>query len=157
MDWEAGELALGSGDYATISVQYRIGDGRNYKDYPTILGLSFGLMVPYVLGNATSIADARRSYSSLQSKPNSLLWAKWDMKYIEEYFMPYFEDPDSFAPLRMGSVVGIHEVHIHTGSQMLTLRHEAVTRSMLAEGAVDAARFLAGKAPGLYDMSSMLR
>ncbi len=61
------------------------------------------------------------------------------------------------SSLRMGSVVGIHEVHIHTGSQMLTLRHEAVTRSMLAEGAVDAARFLAGKAPGLYDMSSMLR
>lgn len=60
------------------------------------------------------------------------------------------------SSLRMGSVVGIHEVHIHTGSQCLTLRHEAVTRSMLAEGAVDAARFLEGKAPGLYDMQSML-
>ena len=56
----------------------------------------------------------------------------------------------------MGSVVGIHEVHIHTGSQCLTLRHEAVTRAMLAEGAVDAARFLLGKKPGLYNMESML-
>ncbi len=60
------------------------------------------------------------------------------------------------SSLRMGSVVGIHEVHIHTGSQCLTLRHEAVTRAMLAEGAVDAARFLLGKAPGLYNMESML-
>lgn len=60
------------------------------------------------------------------------------------------------SSLRMGSVVGIHEVHIHTGSQCLTLRHEAVTRAMLAEGAVDAARFLLGKKPGLYNMESML-
>ena len=58
--------------------------------------------------------------------------------------------------LRLGNVVGVHEVHIHTGSQHLTLKHEAVTRSMLAEGAVDAARFIVGKAPGLYNMEKML-
>jgi 4-hydroxy-tetrahydrodipicolinate reductase len=60
------------------------------------------------------------------------------------------------ASLRLGSVVGVHEVHIHTGSQHLTLRHEAVTRAMLAEGAVDAARFMEGKGIGLYDMESVL-
>lgn len=60
------------------------------------------------------------------------------------------------SSLRMGSVVGVHEVHIHTGSQMLTLRHEAVTRTMLAEGGVDAARFICGKAPGLYTMAQLL-
>ena len=60
------------------------------------------------------------------------------------------------ASLRLGSVVGVHEVHIHTGSQCLTLRHEAVTRAMLADGAVDAARFMEGKKAGLYDMESLL-
>ena len=60
------------------------------------------------------------------------------------------------SALRLGGVVGVHEVHIHTGSQHLTLRHEAVTRAMLAEGAVDAARFMEGKAVGLYDMESIL-
>ena len=60
------------------------------------------------------------------------------------------------ASLRMGSVVGVHEVHIHTGSQCLTLRHEAVTRDMLAEGAVDAARFMEGKSKGLYNMEDLL-
>ncbi len=60
------------------------------------------------------------------------------------------------SALRLGSVVGIHEVHIHTGTQHLTLKHEAVTRAMLAEGAVDAARFMEGKAKGLYNMESML-
>ena len=60
------------------------------------------------------------------------------------------------SSLRLGSVVGVHEVHIHTGSQHLTLRHEAVTRAMLAEGGVDAARFICGKQPGLYDMTALL-
>ena len=58
--------------------------------------------------------------------------------------------------LRMGNVVGIHEVHIHTGTQCLTLKHEAVTRAMLADGAVDAARFMVGKAKGLYNMENIL-
>ena len=66
------------------------------------------------------------------------------------------KDEVGVASLRLGSVVGVHEVHIHTGSQCLTLRHEAVTRSMLAEGAVDAARFMEGKGIGLYDMESVL-
>ena len=66
------------------------------------------------------------------------------------------KDEIGISSLRMGTVVGVHEVHIHTSSQILTLRHEAVTRDMLAEGAVEAARFMEGKGPGLYDMQSML-
>ena len=58
--------------------------------------------------------------------------------------------------LRLGSVVGIHEVHIHTPNQSLTLKHEAHTRAMLADGAVVAARFMEGKAPGLYTMTDLL-
>ncbi len=60
------------------------------------------------------------------------------------------------SALRLGSVVGVHEIHIHTGTQSLTLRHEAVTRAMLADGAVDAARFAEGKPLGLYNMESIL-
>ena len=60
------------------------------------------------------------------------------------------------SSLRMGNVVGVHEVHICTPSQMLTLRHDALTRAMLAEGAVDAARFMAGKSAGLYNMEDLL-
>ena len=58
--------------------------------------------------------------------------------------------------LRMGNVVGIHEIHIHTGNQSLTLKHESGSRAMLADGAVDAARFMVGKGKGLYNMESML-
>ena len=60
------------------------------------------------------------------------------------------------SSLRMGNVVGIHEVHICTGTQILTLKHEATTRAMLADGAVDAARFMEGKPIGFYNMESIL-
>ena len=60
------------------------------------------------------------------------------------------------SSLRMGNVVGVHEVHICTPNQKLTLRHDALTRAMLAEGAVDAARFMAGKPAGLYNMEDLL-
>ena len=60
------------------------------------------------------------------------------------------------SSLRMGNVVGIHEVHICTGNQTLVLKHESGSRAMLADGAVDAARFMADKAPGFYNMESIL-
>ena len=60
------------------------------------------------------------------------------------------------SALRLGNVVGIHEIHIHTGTQSLTLKHEAITRAMLADGAVDAARFMVGKDIGLYNMENLL-
>ena len=60
------------------------------------------------------------------------------------------------SALRLGNVVGIHEIHIHTGNQSLTLKHESGSRAMLADGAVDAARFMVGKSAGFYNMESML-
>ena len=60
------------------------------------------------------------------------------------------------SSLRMGSIVGIHEVHIATASQVLTLRHEARDRGMFADGAVEAARYLADKPAGLYTMQMLL-
>ena len=65
-------------------------------------------------------------------------------------------DEIGISSLRMGTVVGVHEVHIHTGSQCLTLKHDSVTRAMLADGAVAAARFMEDKGVGLYNMESIL-
>jgi len=58
--------------------------------------------------------------------------------------------------IRMGSIVGEHEVIIGTGNETITLKHEAHSRALFAEGALAAAAFLQGKAPGLYSMNSMI-
>ena len=57
--------------------------------------------------------------------------------------------------LRYGSEVGTHEIIISTGAETVTLRHEAENRSLFAQGAVAAAAFLVGQAPGLYDMKDI--
>ena len=66
------------------------------------------------------------------------------------------KDEIGIHALRMGNVVGIHEVHINTGNQTLVLKHESGSRAMLADGAVAAARFMEGKGAGLYNMESIL-
>jgi 4-hydroxy-tetrahydrodipicolinate reductase len=66
------------------------------------------------------------------------------------------KDEIGISALRMGNVVGIHEVHICTPSQTLTLRHEAANRAMFADGSVAAAEFVAGKDAGLYNMEHFL-
>lgn len=60
------------------------------------------------------------------------------------------------SSLRMGGVVGIHEVHICTDTQRLTLKHEACDRGMFADGAKAAAEFLMDKPAGLYNMENLL-
>ena len=57
--------------------------------------------------------------------------------------------------LRMGNVVGVHEIHICTATQTLTLKHEAHDRALFAEGAAEAMKFLLGQPAGLYDMQKM--
>ena len=66
------------------------------------------------------------------------------------------KDEIGIHALRLGNVVGIHEVHIHTGNQSLKLTHESGSRAMLADGAVAAARFMEGKGKGLYNMEDIL-
>ena len=58
--------------------------------------------------------------------------------------------------VRMGNIVGIHEVIVGTKNQTITLKHEAHDRALFAEGALSAAEFIIGKGSGLYDMASLV-
>ena len=58
--------------------------------------------------------------------------------------------------LRGGDVVGDHTVYFLADGERLELTHRATSRDNFARGAIRAARFLAGKKPGLYDMQDVL-
>lgn len=58
--------------------------------------------------------------------------------------------------VRGGSVVGKHEVLFMLDNEVITLKHEAESKAVLAGGSIDAARFIMGKKPGIYDMEDML-
>lgn len=58
--------------------------------------------------------------------------------------------------IRMGNVVGEHEVILATKNQTISLKHEAHSRALFAEGAIAAAAFVSKKPAGLYDMNSIV-
>ena len=59
--------------------------------------------------------------------------------------------------IRMGNIVGEHEVIIGTDTQIITLKHEAQSRALFAEGAISAALYLCEQNAGLYNMQTMLK
>lgn len=58
--------------------------------------------------------------------------------------------------VRIGNEVGTHEVIVATDNQRITLKHEAQSRSLFADGAIAAARFLIDKPAGLYNMKDLI-
>ncbi|WCE94417.1 4-hydroxy-tetrahydrodipicolinate reductase [Acidithiobacillus ferriphilus] len=61
-----------------------------------------------------------------------------------------------FATLRGADVVGEHTVWMAGAGERLELTHRAASRLNFAEGALRAASWLRGRAPGLYDMQDVL-
>lgn len=61
-----------------------------------------------------------------------------------------------FSVVRGGGIVGEHSVMFCAEDEILTLSHSARDRSLFARGAVEAALWLRGKPPGLYDMQDVL-
>ena len=61
------------------------------------------------------------------------------------------------SAVRGGSIVGDHDVIFAGKDEVITLSHRAYSRAVFGKGAVEAAKFLAGKGPGLYTMSDVLR
>lgn len=66
------------------------------------------------------------------------------------------KDEIGIHSIRIGNIVGEHEVIIGTDSQTITLKHEAHDKSLFAEGAIAAAEFLIHKGPGLYGMKDLI-
>ena len=67
-------------------------------------------------------------------------------------------DPSTigFATLRGGDVVGDHTVVFAGIGERVEITHKASSRATFAQGALRAARFLADKKRGLFDMSDVL-
>ncbi len=67
-------------------------------------------------------------------------------------------DPSTigFATMRGGDIVGDHTVMFAGIGERIEISHKASSRATFAQGALRAARFLAGKSSGLYDMQDVL-
>ncbi len=59
--------------------------------------------------------------------------------------------------VRGGTIVGEHEIIFAGSDEVITLSHSAASRRVFAVGSVNAAVFIKGKGPGMYDMSDVLK
>ncbi len=60
------------------------------------------------------------------------------------------------SAVRGGTIVGDHDVIFAGTDEVITFSHRAYSKAVFAKGAVQAAKFLAGKEPGLYDMGDVI-
>ncbi|MBQ4526694.1 MAG: 4-hydroxy-tetrahydrodipicolinate reductase [Clostridia bacterium] len=58
--------------------------------------------------------------------------------------------------VRGGTIVGEHEVIFAGNDEIIELKHTATSKSVFAEGAIKAAKFLVGKESGMYNMQQLV-
>lgn len=60
------------------------------------------------------------------------------------------------SAVRGGTIVGEHDVIFAGVDEVITFSHSAYSKTVFGKGAIEAAKFLADKKPGLYDMSHVI-
>lgn len=58
--------------------------------------------------------------------------------------------------IREGEIIGDHEVVLESDEDIITITHHAKDRDIFAKGALVAAKFLADKESGLFNMQDVL-
>jgi len=83
-----------------------------------------------------------------------------------EYFYKYDRSAErakrngkeiGISAVRGGTIVGEHEVIFAGKDEVIELKHTAYSKAIFGKGAVQAAKFLAGKEAGMYDMSDVIK
>ena len=100
-------------------------------------------------GTALMIADAAASACGHESE------------YVFERHsvrQPRDKKEIGISAVRGGTIVGEHEIIFAGHDEIMEIRHTALSREIFAQGAVEAAKFMATvKTPGLYDMSQLVK
>ncbi len=108
---------------------------KHKKDYPSGTAL--------MLGKGIAVGKKKKFYSLIGKK------------YLNKKFFPYSKKIN-FNSVRKGEIIGEHEVKFSSGKEIITLNHEAFDRSLYSEGALEAAKWIITKKPGLYTMRDVL-
>lgn len=61
------------------------------------------------------------------------------------------------SAVRGGTIVGDHDVIFAGPDEVITFSHRAYSKAVFGKGAVEAAKYLAGKGAGLYDMQDVIK
>lgn len=67
------------------------------------------------------------------------------------------KDEIGLHAVRGGTIVGEHQIIFAGRDEVITLSHSARSKEVFAVGAVNAAVFMAGKEPGMYNMGELVK
>lgn len=98
-------------------------------------------------GTALALAD------SLNEALNQEYTYTYDRSQVRR---PRDKKEIGISAVRCGSIVGDHEVIFAGLDEVIEFKHTAYSRSIFAKGAVSAAKYLAGKPAGLYNMGDVI-
>lgn len=60
------------------------------------------------------------------------------------------------SAVRGGTIIGEHEIIFAGADEIIEIKHTAYSRAIFGKGAIQAAKYLAGKQPGMYHMSDVI-
>lgn len=69
---------------------------------------------------------------------------------------PRAKNEIGLSSVRGGTIVGEHDIIFAGSDEVVEIRHTAYSKDIFAKGAIQAAKFLAGKAPGMYTMKDVI-
>jgi len=102
-------------------------------------------------GTALAIAEELKRLQSRGSKgPDRLVFGRHGQVGARP------EGQIAIHAVRMGDIVGQHEVHFGGPGETMTIRHAARSRDTFAVGALRAAAWIVGRPPGVYGMRDVL-
>lgn len=84
-----------------------------------------------------------------------------DMSYAYNYDRSTVREPRAkkeigISAIRGGTIVGEHDVIFAGEDEVITFSHTAYSKAVFAKGAVQAAKYLAGRSAGMYNMSNVI-
>lgn len=95
---------------------------------------------------------------ALADSINEAMDNAYEYKYDRSQDMKKREKKElGISAVRGGNIVGEHEIIFAGQDEVIEIKHTAYSKALFANGAVEAAKFLAGKPAGRYDMRDVIR
>lgn len=98
-------------------------------------------------GTALALAD------SINAANGNKFEYKFDRSQVRE---KRTDNEIGISAVRGGTIVGEHEVIFAGEDEVIELKHTAYSKAVFAKGAIEAAKYLAGKPAGRYTMKEVI-
>ena len=127
------------------------------KRASAVLGINYDIEIVEKHHNRKLDAPSGTALALADAINDGVLGGEYEYKYDRSQERVK-RDPKEIgiSAVRGGTIVGVHDVIFAGEDEVIEFTHTAYSKSVFAKGAIEAAKFLAGKSAGMYDMSDVI-